>query len=960
MSKSTAPAPPPTTDGDITEPDVPEDVGTDAAVVSADAAPRRGSAAQKPPATGASGPAEGGRNATPRDAAGATPAMRQFLEIKAANPGVLLFYRMGDFYELFFEDAVVASAALNITLTRRGKHQGEDIPMCGVPVVRAQEYLHKLIASGHRVAVCEQLEDPAEAKKRAGSKALVRRDVVRIVTPGTITEDQLLDARDNNYLLAVVRERASVKADGRFGFAWVDMSTGAFYTQPVPATGVGGEIARIAPAEILLSRALADSDEWATRWSEFGHAVALEGGQFDPERGRKALERAFSVSSLDGYGSFTPAEIGAAGALLAYIDRTQRGVAPPLKPPRPLAGSGAMAIDAASRANLELTQTLSGQRQGSLLAAIDRTRTAAGARLLRDWLSAPLTDMADIRSRQDAIGRLAEMPALRDGLSEGLRAVPDLVRAMTRLAMNRGGPRDLAAIRDGLTQSAVLRGLATEPDVLAQGAARLAALWEALDGPDRQLAADLEAALVDQPGPHLSDGGFVRDACRDDLDEARALRDRSRKVIAELEARYRQETGIKTLKIRHNGFLGYYVEVNAAAGETLLASTDHDFVHRQTLQNAKRFSTAELADLQARIDRASDEAMRIEREVFADLSGAIADQRPALTALGEALAELDVLAGLANLALERDYVRPTLSDDAVFIVDGGRHPVVEQSLAASGAGTFVPNDCDLGGSEKSGEGAGIWLVTGPNMAGKSTFLRQNALIAILAQIGSFVPASKARIGLVDRLFSRVGAADDIARGRSTFMVEMVETAAILNQATDRSFVILDEIGRGTATYDGLSIAWATLEHLHEINRCRALFATHFHELSALSETHARLRNSSLRVREYKGDIVFLHEVVPGAADRSYGVQVAKLAGLPSAVVHRARDILQRLEQADQGADPQKVADDLPLFSATTQSAQDAQVSEEARRLHAALAAIDPDAMTPREALERLYALKALA
>jgi DNA mismatch repair protein MutS len=935
---------------------------SDQTVKDKDRSPKTGAATQ-PGEAGKAGKAQTGLP----DLEGATPAMRQFLEIKAANPASLLFYRMGDFYELFFEDALVASAALNITLTKRGKHQGEPIPMCGVPVVRAEEYLHRLIAAGHRVAVCEQLEDPAEAKKRAGSKALVHRDVVRVVTPGTIIEEQLLDATDNNYLLAIVPTRGPNRPGStdptEFGLAWIDMSTGTFFTLQCSDGEVGGQLSRIGPAEILLPRALADHPRYAGFWADYAPTTPLDGSRFDASSGRAALERAFAVATLEGFGSFSSAELGAAGALLAYIEQTQRGVVPPIKPPRPLSGTAAMSIDAASRANLELTRTLSGQRQGSLLAAIDRTRTAAGARLLRDWLSAPLTDKSKILERQDAVSLLLDDVALRDDLSSGLRAVPDIVRAMTRLSVARGGPRDLASIRDALQQADALHGLARNQSALSQSSTRLAELWQALGGVSPALLQALESALVDQPGPHLADGGFVRTGHRDDLDSERALRDQSRTVIAELETRYRNDTGIKTLKIKHNGFLGYFIEVNAAAGEDLLNQKGGEFAHRQSLQNAKRFSTSELADLQSRIEQASDEAMRIERMVFAELCDAVSQARTTLVDLGDALAELDVLTGLAVLAAERDYTRPSLTDDSKFRVEAGRHPVVEQSLASSGTGMFVPNDCVLGEETEDREGlehgAGIWLITGPNMAGKSTFLRQNALIAILAQIGSYVPARLARIGIVDRLFSRVGASDDIARGRSTFMVEMVETAAILNQATDRSFVILDEIGRGTATYDGLSIAWATLEHLHEVNRCRALFATHFHELATLSETHDRLRNASLRVREYNGEIVFLHEVAPGAADRSYGVQVAKLAGLPAAVVHRARDILERLERADQGIDPLKVANDLPLFAIAAQDAQIAQLSEEARLLHTALAELDPDAMTPREALDQLYALRAL-
>jgi DNA mismatch repair protein MutS len=894
--------------------------------------------------------------AAPEPSARATPVMEQYIEIKAANPDCLLFYRMGDFYELFFEDAEVASRALGIVLTKRGKHLGRDIPMCGVPVHRADEYLHRLIALGHRVAVCEQLEDPAEAKKR-GARSVVRRDVIRLVTPGTLTEDTLLDARRNNYLLAIARARAS-SADGpsRFGLAFLDISTGEFRVAECDRSGLAAEIARIEPGEVIVSDALYADAELAPYLRTLSAVTPLTRDVFDGATAERRLSDYFAVATSEAFGTLSRLELTAAAACVTYVQRTQLGKRPPLSPPVREARGAALAIDQATRANLELMRTLSGERRGSLLSAIDRTVTAAGARLLAQRLAAPLTDPDAIDRRLDAVAAFVGDATARQETRELLKLTPDIARALARLTLARGGPRDLAAIRDGIAAAAALAG---RIERLAGASAEVAEAAAALRRPEPALARELAAALAEELPLLKRDGGFVQAGYDAALDEARSLRDESRKVVAQLQARYAEQTAVRALKIRHNNVLGYFVEVSAQHGDKLFsAPLNATFIHRQTLAGQVRFTTAELGELEARIASAADRALGLELEIFDRLSNAVIGAREAIKAAAEALATLDVSSALAELAVERTYVRPQIDRSLDFRVQGGRHAVVEQALGDP----FVANDCDLSppaasapAAQVGGDAGRIWLLTGPNMAGKSTFLRQNALIAVLAQMGSYVPASQARIGVVDRLFSRVGAADDLARGRSTFMVEMVETAAILNQATERSLVILDEIGRGTATFDGLSIAWATIEHLHEHNRCRALFATHFHELTALASKLNRLHNATVRVKEWQGDVVFLHEVVPGAADRSYGIQVAKLAGLPSSVIERAKTVLAALE-ADERSTPRGL-DDLPLFSAGARPAMPDPRQRALEAVLAALAALDPDDLSPREALEALYALK---
>ncbi|HEX3066910.1 MAG TPA: DNA mismatch repair protein MutS [Dongiaceae bacterium] len=868
----------------------------------------------------------------------ASPLMAQYHAVKRAHPEHLLFYRMGDFYELFFDDAVKAAAALSIALTKRGKHECSDIPMCGVPVHSAEGYLAKLIRQGFKVAVCEQLEDPAEAKKR-GAKAVVRRDVVRIITPGTITEDSLLDARSHNYLAALAEAGASL------GLAWVDITTGDFQVQPIAAGDVGAAFARLSPSEILLPDRLFQRPELAAALADWRAALSpLPSSRFDSDSARRRLESSFGVKSLDAFGSFERAEIAAAGVLVDYLQTTQLGKLPRLDPPRRLAAGAVMEIDAATRRNLELTRTLSGERQGTLLASIDRTVTAAGARRLAEWLAAPLTDPAAIEVRLDMVQAVLGDNRLREDLRTTLKRTPDVERALSRLLVGRGGPRDLAALRDGLIAAAALRQRLSNASGLPTG---LVSAAQAL-GDQGSLIDELSRALASELPLIIRDGGFIAPNYHAGLDELRGLRDESRRLVLELEARYRGETAIASLKIRHNNVLGYYVETTATHLEKLTGNGG--FIHRQTMANAARFTTVELGGLEQKIASAGDKALALELDLFAGLVQRVTAVAQAVAAVGSALSLLDVVASLADLASEGEYCRPRVDDSTVFRVTAGRHPVVEAALAAQQAGSFIANDCDLGDAQR------LWLVTGPNMAGKSTFLRQNALIAVLAQIGAFVPARDAHIGVVDRLFSRVGAADDLARGRSTFMVEMVETAAILNQATRRSLVILDEIGRGTATFDGLSIAWATLEHLHEVNHCRALFATHYHELVALAARLPALAPHAMRVKEWQGDVVFLHEVASGAADRSYGIHVAKLAGLPPAVVSRAEEVLATLEKGEQAGALTRLAEDLPLFAAAPRGAPAKGPSP----VEEALAALEPDQLTPKQALEEIYRLRRLA
>lgn len=871
-----------------------------------------------------------------------TPMMAQFLAIKEQYQDALLFYRMGDFYEMFFDDAKAASVALDISLTKRGKHDGVDIPMCGVPVHAAEAYLLTLIRKGFRVAVCEQLESPAEAKKR-GSKSVVKRDVVRLVTPGTLTEDALLSARQPNYLAAI-----SCIAD-EYAWAWVDISTGEMSVTSCTVVELSPELARVAPREVLVQETQMQAMQNIA--DDLGFQLTPLGApSFATQSAETRLKDQFHVSSLDGFGRFDRAEISALGALLDYIQITQKEQSPLLSPPRQVRLSSTMQIDPATRRNLEIMQSLDGSRGNSLIAAIDRTVTSAGGRLLHSRLSSPSLDVDLIHNRLSSVTQFHDDPILAEETRDQLKHVPDVERCLGRIAMDRAGPRDLAAMRQALRQARRLGDL-FQSDLPKEIGDALATFTGFED-----LLGSLEESLVEEPPLQRSDGGFIASGYRSDLDEVRQLRDEGRRVIADLQQKYTKISGIGSLKVKHNNVLGYFIETTSTHSAHMLSpAMAETFVHRQTTANAVRFTTQELSDLEQKLLSASEIAKSIEETLFQEISQQVLARADDLSELARGMAVLDVSSALALMARKEDWTQPIVNSSRAFDIRGGRHPVVEQSMKKQGGEPFIANDCELTATEGS---ANVWLITGPNMSGKSTFLRQNALIAILAQIGSYVPAEHAEIGAVSQLFSRVGASDDLARGRSTFMVEMVETAAILNQARENALVILDEIGRGTSTYDGLSIAWATLEHLHDVNSCRALFATHYHELTALSQKLDGVANATVAVREWDNEIVFLHQVRPGAADRSYGVQVAKLAGLPQVVVERARVILDLLEETDRdGKKGQKAfVDDLPLFSITAPTSSEMKSSG----VETALQKIDPDALSPREALQALYDLKSLA
>ena len=855
-----------------------------------------------------------------------SPMVAQYKAIKAQHPDALLFFRMGDFYELFFDDAVTAAPVLEVALTRRGRHQGEEIAMCGVPVHAVDVYLQRAIRRGFKVAICEQLEDPAEARRRGG-RPLVRRDVVRVVTPGTVTEDSLLEPRVTLWLAA-----AAIRS-GRAAVARVDLASGRLLVESATAAELAEILTRISPAELVVAESARGDPALRAALAEREVPLSpVPDAWLAGSRHAARLAERFGVASLDGFAMFEPLELCALAVLLDYLDLTQRAATARLEPPVRLDRGQFMRIDPATRRSLEIVAAHDGRREGSLLGTIDRTATSAGARLLAERLAAPLLDRTAIEQRLERIDRLlADRELLRE-LRDTLTMAPDLERALSRLALGRGGPRDLAMIGRGLAIARRLGGRLAAAGVLLELVEALAA--------DRALEECLATTLVENPPVQAREGGLVRDGVIAELDRARSLRDDARRHVLELEQRYRERTGIGSLKIRHNRVIGFHIEVSAAHAEKVPA----EFRRRQGMAGATRYVTDELAELDASIAQAGEDAIALEVARFESLRESVLAAAERVVAAARALAEIDVAAALATVAAERRWSRPILSDDRRFRIVAGRHPVVEAALAARGQ-PFVANGCDLGAGRR------LWLLGGPNMAGKSTFLRQNALIALLAQSGSFVPADHAEIGIVDRLFSRVGASDDLAAGRSTFMVEMLETAAILNQATAQSLVVLDEIGRGTATWDGLSLAWAVLEHLHDRIGCRTLFATHYHELTALQGHLRDLACHAMKVKEWQGRVVFLHEVVAGAADRSYGLHVARLAGVPEPVLRRAGQILRKLENSG-------IRQELPLF-ATLAEAEPA-LPPPPSAVESAIAAVDPDSLTPREAHDLLYRLHALA
>lgn len=867
-----------------------------------------------------------------RDSGGMTPMMVQYHALKAEAGPCLLFYRMGDFFELFFDDARVASQCLDIALTARGDHDGVPIAMCGVPVHAADAYLARLIRAGHRVAIAQQTETPEQAKARAGSKALVARRIVRFVTPGTLTEDTLLDARSANWLVAVA------EVSGTMAYAAADISTGELETGLIPGDALEAELARLNAAEVLVAEGSALTVRVGPR------ASPRPAADFDSTRGAARLCALYGVTTLDAFGDFARAELAAAGALTLYLDHAAQGQAAWLQPPRRCVQSAHMLIDAATRDSLEITRTQTGDRAGSLLGCIDRTVTGAGARQLAIDLAAPLTTLPTVTARLDMVQWLRDDEAVRHALRDILRRLPDIGRAIGRVAAGRGSPRDLGALRDGLGEARTLR---EQLRVTADTPALLQHLLPAFDG-HGALVDELMRALVPQPPTEAMQGGYIAAGYDAALDSLRDTAAGGRRAIVALEAQYRDATGIATLRIRHNAVLGYHVEVSARHADRLMVA-DSGFTHRQTLAGVVRFNSPALHEEAARVSTAGAHAIAAEAAHFESLVALAVSARDAIAATAAALARIDVAAALAERAVEGGWVRPALVEEPCLMIDDGRHPVVEAALAITGD-QFVGNDLALSEHDR------LWLVTGPNMGGKSTFLRQNALIVLLAQAGGYVPARAATLGLVDRLFSRVGASDNLARGRSTFMVEMVETAAILAQATPRSFVILDEVGRGTSTYDGLALAWAVVEAVHDQNRCRCLFATHYHELTRLAERLDALSLHHVRAREWKGDLVLLHEVSTGPADRSYGLAVARLAGLPPVVIARAQSVLTKLEagRAKTGGLAAGL-DDLPLFAAAVAAEPPPRDA-----LRDALAALDADALTPKAALDAIYQLKRLA
>ncbi|MGJ8535748.1 MAG: DNA mismatch repair protein MutS [Parasphingopyxis sp.] len=860
---------------------------------------------------------------------GPTPMMKQYLALKETVPDCLLFYRMGDFFELFFEDAKQAAATLDIALTARGEHEGQPIPMCGVPAHSHEAYLARLIKAGHRVALADQTETPEQAKKRAGSKALVGRAVVRVVTAGTLTEETLLDAKSENWLVAIAETGEAL------GIAAADISTGRFTLSLAEPDMLDAELARLSAAELIVPEGFVAAPS---------HAQICPKTDFSSIGAEKRLKAMFGVATLDGFGDFHRAELAAAGGLLAYLETAGQGAVPFLQPPHRHRTSDHMLIDAATRESLELTQAVGGGRKGSLLGSIDRSVTGAGARLLAADISAPLTSPEAITERLDLVQLFANDAGRRESLRAALKALPDLGRALGRLVAGRGTPRDLGLLRDGLGAA---RNLHISLARIDEPPALLSRLLPLLTG-HGALTDRLSRALVPEPPIDMAKGGYIAEGYDAALDDLRATAGAGRKAIAALEARYREATGIASLKVKHNNVLGYHIEVPSRHADPLM-SADSGFTHRQTLAGVVRFNAPDLHEEAQRVMQAGAHALAAEAAHLEELIEILLADKERVAATADALARLDVAAALAEQAALAGWVRPKLAAHACFEIEGGRHPVVEQAVEQLGE-RFVANDCGLSPEER------LWLVTGPNMGGKSTFLRQNALIAVLAQTGSYVPAAAARLGIVDKLFSRVGASDNLARGRSTFMVEMVETAAILAQATENSLVILDEVGRGTSTYDGLAIAWAVVEAVHDVNKCRCLFATHYHELTRLAERLDALSLHHVRAREWKGDLVLLHELADGAADRSYGLAVAKLAGLPKETVARAKAVLAKLEagRASTGGLAAGL-DDLPLFAADA-----VQEEERPDPLRDALAAIHADDLSPREALEMIYRLKRLA
>ncbi len=882
---------------------------------------------------------------------GMTPMMEQYMNIKQQHKDYLLFYRMGDFYELFFDDAVIASQALNIVLTKRGKTETGDIPMCGIPFHAYESYLAKLIKQGFKVAICEQTEDPKEAKKR-GAKSVVNREIVRLVTAGTLTEDNLLDAKKNNFLMAISNISATL------GTAWIDISTGEFYTQEIDLSQ-GNEaqilstlLQRLRPAELIVSDSYLHNSKVFDVFKNYKEQLSVwPNERFNSQNAYKRLTDLYHVHNLDAFGDFSRSEISSAGVLIDYIELSQRGKLPHIFPLKQVCTSQIVEIDAATRLSLELVESNSGDKSSTLLKNIDRTVTAAGGRLLANRISNPLSDIEAINLRLDMVEFFISKNELREDLRSILKSSYDMGRAVSRLSIGRGGPRDMLNIKNTLgmiphLRNQILFNCNSSQTIDNQPPVYLQKVLNDL-GNHSHLVTKLNEALKEEDLPLLSrDGGFIRTGYSAALDEMKGFKDNSQEAITKLQVKYIAETSVPNLKIKYNNLIGYFIEIPSKNVQQILENKN--FIFRQSVLNASRFTTVELTEIEDKIRGASDKALAMELELYDELLNSIKASCDDIIKCANAIAEIDVAMSLADLAVERNYCRPQIDNSLCFEVVGGRHPVVEESIRKENSGVFVANDCYM--NEEKGN---LWLITGPNMAGKSTYLRQNAVIVVMAQMGSYVPCEKAHIGVVNKIFSRVGASDDLAKGRSTFMVEMVETAGILNQADERSFVILDEIGRGTATFDGLSIAWAVVEYLHEINRCRTLFATHYHELTSLSSKLSRMSLHCMKIKEFNDDVIFMHEVVDGAADRSYGIYVAKLAGLPKSLIKRADQVLHNLEKQDKGLSVKDIAEDLPLFACVKEKVVETVSSPALDEL----THLNPDDLSPREALEKLYELK---
>ena len=879
-----------------------------------------------------------------------TPMMQQYLEIKSQYQDYLLFYRMGDFYEMFFDDAKVAAKALDLALTKRGSYKDEKVPMCGVPFHAYESYLSRLIKQGFKVAICEQTEDPQEAKKRGG-KSIVRREVIRLVTSGTLTEDNLLDSKRNNYILCLA------KIQDKLGAAWMDISTGDFYTQEITITEqtekevLNSLLMRLSPVEILVSDAYIQTPSVFEVFKECKEKLSvLAAARFNSENARHCMQEIYKVQTLEGFGNFSRSEMTAAGIVLDYVANTQKGKLPRLERPVKIENDTVVEIDGSTRKSLELLENSHGGKNDCLLSVIDRTQTAVGGRLLANWISTPLLNVERINQRLSGVEFFINHARLREDVRDILKTLPDAERAVSRLSTSRGGPRDLANIATVLGVVPKLRNLiesSQNKEVIENICPIINRILSKL-GNYQQLVDSLEHALKKELPQLAREGDFITQGYYPPLDEMRALKEDSHRFILNLQGKYAEQTGISTLKIKYNNVIGYFIEVQNKYTTEMLENPD--FIHRQSVLNATRFTTVELTELENKIRGATDKCLAMELELYNNFVIEIMAASSEIAQTAKALGALDVLSSLAQLAIENNYCRPVLDNSLAFEVEEGRHPDVEHSIVSEHKGAFVGNNCHLGEDDR------IWLLTGPNMAGKSTFLRQNAIIAIMAQMGSYVPCKSAHIGLVDKIFSRVGASDDLARGRSTFMVEMVETASILNQADERSFVILDEIGRGTATYDGLSIAWAVVEYLHEKNKCRALFATHYHELTALTDQLKRMSLHCMKIKEFKEEVIFLHEVINGAADRSYGIHVAKLAGLPEIVLTRAGQVLNNLERQGKQKNRISLDEELPLFAALQPAKQE---KTESNVIEKYLASINPDNLSPKQALEELYKLKDL-